>query len=60
MTMLKITLLILILLIISMLITLDTDSITDNDVTYNLFYISMTLLITVNKNILVMSQLLMV
>jgi len=39
-------------------ITLNTGDITYNDITYNWFYLSITLLMTVNKNIYLMSHLL--
>ncbi len=50
------TLLITILLVMTILITLNTSDIIYNNITYNLFYFSMTLLITVNKNKYVLSQ----
>jgi hypothetical protein len=43
------TLLITTLLIMTILITLNMGNITYHDITYNLFYLQITLLITVNK-----------
>ncbi len=43
----------------AILITLNTGDVTNNGITYNRFYLKMTFLITVNKNINVKSHLLM-
>jgi hypothetical protein len=59
MTLLTMTLLIMTLLIMTILKKIKAGYITYNDITYNWFYLKKTLLITVNKNICVMSHLLM-
>ncbi len=48
-----------ILLIMTKLTTMNTNDFTYTDTTYNLFYLQLSLIITVNKNMYVMSHLLM-